>query len=147
MLIEGCYLVRNDSPIRANDEVDRAAHRVVVGKGSAYDLYLTRTLQNAQIERSPTSPTVVDTFLASGADVAAGVKQQLEADARRFGGLRLLDGRFMVIQQAMGMPKRRGADAAAFLANFVEHMKASGFVAAALARHGIQGASVAPAAA
>jgi polar amino acid transport system substrate-binding protein len=147
VLIEGCYLVRNDSPIRANDEVDRAAHRVVVGKGSAYDLYLTRTLQNAQIERSPTSPTVVDTFLASGADVAAGVKQQLEADARRFGGLRLLDGRFMVIQQAMGMPKRRGADAAAFLANFVEHMKASGFVAAALARHGIQGASVAPAAA
>lgn len=146
VLIEGCYLVRDESPIRANGEVDAAANRVVVGKGSAYDLYLSRTLRHAQILRSPTSPTVVDTFMELGAEVAAGVKQQLEADARRFGGLRLLDGRFMVIQQAMGTPKSRGGEAAAFLARFVEHMKASGFVAAALARHRIEGASVAPAA-
>lgn len=146
VLIEGCYLVKQDAPIRANEEVDRAAHRVVVGKGSAYDLYLMRTLQHAQILRSPTSPTVVDTFLDTGAEVAAGVKQQLESDARRCGGLRLLDGRFMVIQQAMGTPKSRGKEAAAFLAQFVEQMKASGFVAAALAQHGIEGASVAPAA-
>ena len=96
VLIEGCYLVKDDSPIRANEQVDQAANRVVVGKGSAYDLYLTRSLQHARIERSPTSPTVVDTFLELGAEVAAGVRQQLEADARRFGGLRLLDGRFMV---------------------------------------------------
>ena len=147
VLIEGCYLVKDGSPIRANGEVDRATHKVVVGKGSAYDLYLTRTLQHAQIVRAPTSPTVVDTFLQTDADVAAGVKQQLEADARRFGGLRLLDGRFMVIQQAMGVPKSRGAEAAAFLAAFVDEMKAGGFVADALARHGIGGASVAPAAA
>lgn len=146
VLIEGCYLVRADSPIVGNDEVDQAVNRVVVGKGSAYDLFLTRTLQQARIVRSPTSPTVVDTFLAEKAEVAAGVKQQLEADARRTGGLRLLDGRFMVIQQAMGVPKSRGAEAAAFLSQFVERMKASGFVAAALERHGIAGASVAPAA-
>jgi polar amino acid transport system substrate-binding protein len=147
VLIEGCYLVKEASTIRTNDDVDMAAHRVVVGKGSAYDLFLSRTLQHAQIVRSPTSPTVVDTFLELGAEVAAGVKQQLEADTQRFGGLRLLDGRFMVIQQAMGTPKSRGAEAAAFLASFVEEMKVSGFVAAALERHGIQGASVAPAAA
>jgi polar amino acid transport system substrate-binding protein len=146
VLIEGCFLVKEESPIRANEEVDESAHRVVVGKGSAYDLFLTRSLKRARILRSPTSPTVVDTFLEAGADVAAGVKQQLEADAQRFRGLRLLDGRFMVIQQAMGTPKSRGQEAAAFLAGFVEQMKASGFVADALARHGIQGASVAPAA-
>jgi polar amino acid transport system substrate-binding protein len=145
LLIEGCYLVRDSSTIRTNDEVDHAGNRVVVGKGSAYDLYLTRTLRHAHIERSPTSPTVIDTFLERGADVAAGVRQQLEADALRHGGLRLLDGRFMVIRQAMGVPKRRGSEAAVFLARFVEHMKASGFVAAALARHGIGGAFVAPA--
>lgn len=144
VLIEGCYLVRDDSPIHDNGEVDREAHSVVVGKGSAYDLYLTRELRHARIVRSPTSPTVVDTFLAERADVAAGVKQQLEADARRIGGLRLLDGRFMVIRQAMGVPKRRGPEAAAFLAAFIESAKASGFVAEALVRHGIQGASVAP---
>lgn len=144
VLIEGCYLVREASPIRANDEVDRAGHRVVVGKGSAYDLHLTRELQHATIVRAPTSPAVVDTFIAEQAEVAAGVKQQLEADARRLGGLRLLDGRFMVIQQAMGLPKARGPAAAAFLAAFVEAMKAGGFVTDALVRHGIQGASVAP---
>jgi len=146
VLIEGCYLVREDSPLRSSDEVDAAANRVVVGKGSAYDLYLTRSLQHAQILRAPTSPTVVDTFLETGAQVAAGVKQQLEADARRLGGLRLLGERFMVIRQAMGTPKSRGPEAAAFLAAFVEEMKASGFVAAALGRHGVKGASVAPAA-
>ena len=145
VLIEGAYLVRNDSPLQDNAEVDRPAHRVVVGKGSAYDLYLSRELKQAQILRSPTSPTVVDTFIAEGAEVAAGVKQQLEADALRVGGVRLLPGRFMVIQQAMGLPKSRGEAAAALLRAYVEDMKASGFVAQALQRHGIQGASVAPA--
>lgn len=145
VLIEGSYLVRHDSRLRANEEVDRAGCKVVVGKGSAYDLFLTRELRQATIVRSPTSPTVVDVFVEQRADVAAGVKQQLEADAARIGGLRLLPGRFMVIQQAIGTPKGRGAAAAAFLAQFVEDMKASGFVSAALSRHGIHGASVAPA--
>jgi len=145
VLIEGAYLVKQDSPLQANEEVDRAGQRVAVGKGSAYDLYLTRELAQAEIVRAPSSPAVVDTFLAQGLEVAAGVRQQLEADARRLGGLRLLPGRFMVIRQAMGLPKGRDAQAAAFLAAFVEDVKASGFVAQALARHGIQGASVAPA--
>jgi len=144
VLIEGCYLVRETSPLQANEEVDNAGRTVVVGKGSAYDLFLTRELKAATIVRAPSSPAVVDFFAEHQADVAAGVKQQLEADARRIGGLRLLPGRFMVIQQAMGLPKGRGGAAAAVLAQFVEAMKASGFVAGALKRHGIEGASVAP---
>lgn len=146
VLIEGSYLVRNASPLQANDEVDRAGTRVVVGKGSAYDLHLTRELKAATIERAPTSPTVVDVFVETQADVAAGVKQQLESDLARYPGHRLLPGRFMVIQQAMGLPRGRSAEALAYLKTFVEDMKASGFVAQALQRHGIEGASVAPAA-
>ncbi|MCJ0764128.1 ABC transporter substrate-binding protein [Variovorax terrae] len=145
VLIEGACLVRMDSPLQDNREVDAAGRRVMVGKGSAYDLYLTRELRAATILRAPSSPAVVDTFLAEGADVAAGVRQQLEADAARLPGLRLLPGRFMVIQQAMGTPAGRGQAAQTALAAFVEDMKASGFVAEALARHGIQGATVAPA--
>ncbi len=145
VLIEGCYLVREDSAISANDEVDTALHRVTVGAGSAYDLYLTRTLKSATIVRATTSPSVIDTFLANGDDVAAGVKQQLESDVKRLQGLRLLPGRFMVIEQAMGVPKSRGSAAQAYVAAFVEAMKASGFVADSLARHGIEGAAVAPA--
>ncbi|HEX7933131.1 MAG TPA: ABC transporter substrate-binding protein [Paraburkholderia sp.] len=146
VLIEGFYLVRDDSPVKTNADVDQTHNRVAVGKGSAYDLFLTRELKAAQIVRAPTSPTVVQTFLEQNLEVAAGVKQQLEADARTTTGLRLLDERFMVIQQAMGTPKSRGEAAAAVLSRFVEEMKASGFVAEALARHGISGASVAPAA-
>lgn len=145
ILIEGAYLVRDDSPLRDNAEVDAPGITVMVGKGSAYDLYLTRELKNATILRAPTSPTVVQEFLAQGADVAAGVRQQLEADAARHRGLRLLPGRFMVIEQAMGMPRSRSAQAAAFLAAFVEDMKRTGFVEEAMQRHGIEGARVAPA--
>jgi polar amino acid transport system substrate-binding protein len=144
LLIEGAYLVRADSPLSVNEEVDRPGTRVVVGQGSAYDLYLSRELKHAEIVRAPSSPDVVPTFLAQGLDVAAGVKQQLEMDAARQPGLRLLPGRFMVIQQAMGIAKPRGAEAAFWLSVFVEEMKASGFVAAALQRHRVEGVSVAP---
>jgi polar amino acid transport system substrate-binding protein len=146
VLIEGAYLVRDDSPLRSNDEVDQPGRTVVVGQGSAYDLYLSREIRHATLVRAPTTPAVVDVFIEERADVAASVKQQLEKDAQRVGGVRLLPGRFMVIRQAMGCPRSRGGEAAAELAKFVEEMKASGFVADALARHGIQGASVAPAA-
>ena len=144
VLIEGCYLVRDDSPIRSNDDVDRPGHRVAVGQGSAYDLYLTRELKHAKIVRAPSTPEVIELFLEQQLEVAAGVRQMLVADAQRFPGLRLLPGRFMVIRQALATPKARGEAAVAALRQFVEQMKASGFVAEALTRHGIKGAAVAP---
>ena len=145
--IEGCYLVRQDSPLKANSEVDKAGTRVTAAKGSAYDLFLTRALKAATLVHSVTSQTVVDTFLQNGSDAAAGVKQQLESDLKRLEGtmpLRLLPGNFMVIQQAMGLPNNRGETATQYLRAFVEDMKRTGFVAASLLRHNIQGAAVAP---
>jgi polar amino acid transport system substrate-binding protein len=146
VLIEGCYVVRETSAMQSNDDVDVIGNRVTVGKGSAYDLYLSRELKHAQIVRAATSPAVIDEFVNQGLEVAAGVKQQLESDMNRFPGLRLLPGRFMVIQQAMGLPKSRGSAAANYLRSYVEQMKASGFVADSLKRHKISGASVAPSA-
>ncbi len=144
VVIEGAYLVKNDSPIKTNADVDRPGNRVVVGNASAYDLFLTRELKAAKLVKAPSSPAVTDMFVAQNIEVAAGVKQQLQADAQRLPGLRLLDGRFMLIQQAMGLPKGRD-NAALYVTAFVEEMKASGFVVQALARHGIEGAAVAPA--
>lgn len=144
VLIEGSYLVREASPLLSNDQVDAAGTRVVVGKGSAYDLYLSRSLTSATIERCPTSPGVVEQFLDTGADAAAGVRQQLMFDAHRYPGLRLLPGRFMIIQQAMGLPRTAGAAALVELRAFVETAKAAGWVLKALNRHGISGATVAP---
>ena len=143
VVIEGAYLVLQGSPIRANAEVDREGVRVVVGRGSAYDLFLSRELKHAKLVRAPTSSAVVDLFVAQKLEIAAGVRQQLEADAKRIPGLRLLDGRFMVINQAMGTPRGREAGAR-YLREFIEEMKASGFVARALERSGVDGVSVAP---
>ena len=139
-------MVKQDSPLHSNDEVDRTGHTIVVGKGSAYDLYLSREIKHAALVRSPTSPEVVSFFLAHRHDVAAGVKPQLEAELPSNPGLRMLPGHFMVINQAMGLPKNRGAQAAAYLHQFVEDMKATGVVAQAMKRHHIEGASLAPAA-
>ena len=144
VVIEGYYLVRDGAAINTNAAVDQAGNRVVVGTGSAYDLFLSRELKNATIVRATSSQTVVSTFLDSGAEVAAGVKQQLQADAQLHDGLHLLDERFMLIQQALGLPKSRGAAAAAFLQDFVTQLKQSGFIFAALQKHGISGAAVAP---
>jgi polar amino acid transport system substrate-binding protein len=144
ILIEGAYLVREDSPCRANADVDRAGTSVVVGQGSAYDLFLTRELKAATFLRVPGAAAVVETLRAGGADVAGGIRQVLVEVAARTPGLRVLPGRFMVIRQAMGLSRSRGPAAEAALRAFVEEMKASGFVADALRRHDVAGAALAP---
>jgi polar amino acid transport system substrate-binding protein len=144
VVIEGAYLVRDNSPIKNNADVDRAGNRIVIGNGSAYDLFLTREIKAATLVKAPTSPAVTDLFIAQNLEVAAGVKQQLQADAQRLPGLRLLDGRFMVINQAVGIPKGRESGLN-YVRDFIEEMKASGFVAEALKRHRIEGAAVAAA--
>ena len=142
LIIEGAFLVPQDSPIRRNEDVDRAGMRVAAAKGSAYDLYLSRALKQARLVHAPTSQQVTETMLAQKLDVAAGVRQQMQADASRLPGLRLLDGRFMEIRQAMALPMGR-PEAAAYLREFVEEMKASGFIAESLKRHGIDGVALA----
>ena len=143
VVIEGAYLVPGSSPIRDNAEVDRPGVRILVSTGSAYDLFLSRTIRQATIVRTTAAKDVVDQFVAQKLEVAAGVRPALAADASRHAGLRLLPGRFMAIHQAMGCP--RGCNAAApYLRAFIEEMKVSGFVAQALARNRVVGAAVAP---
>ncbi len=144
--IEGSYLVRNDSPLTTNDDVDRAGHRVVVVGDSAYDLYLSRALEQAEIVRLPNANRMVEDFAANAThEVLASLRQVLSDAAVRVAGVRLLPGRFMVIHQAMGVARQRGEQTQAFLSAFVEDMKATGFVAESIARHRVQGATVAPA--
>ena len=109
VLIEGCYLVRQDSPIQNNMQVDAAGNRIAVGTGSAYDLFLSREIKHAQLVREANVAGVVEAFLEQGLEVAAGIKQALQSKAQAKPNLRLLDGHFMVIEQAMGVPKKYGA--------------------------------------
>ena len=138
--IEGWYAVHRDSPIQVVDEVDRAGIRIAVGRGSAYDLFLSRELKAAELVRAPNPQAVTPLFIEQGLEVVAGVKQQLELDMQRIPGLRLLPERFMVIRQAMGLAKSRGDEALVSLGEFVEDLKATGFIAQALSRHKIEGA-------
>ena len=144
VIIEGAYMVYSNSPITNNDQVDAKGNRIVVGKGSAYDLFLTREIKHAEIVRAPTSPKVVETFLGGTYEVAAGVRQQLEADSKNLTNVRILPGRFMQIQQAMGIPITRDPECLAVLKAYVEKMKKTGFVDDSMKRHGVDGAIVAP---
>lgn len=143
VLIEGTYLVPEGSPLRRVEDVDADGVRIAAGKNSAYDLHLSRALERARLVHAPSSQAAVDLFLAGETDAAAGVRQPLAAVAARRPGLRVMEGRFMGIEQAMTLPRGRAAGAA-HLRRFIEEMKASGFVAAALARSGQGDAAVAP---
>ena len=127
VVIEGTYLVPSGSTLRSIDEVDQDDIRIAVGRGSAYDLYLTRTLKHAQLIRAPTSASAIEEFRAQGLEVAAGVKQPLLAFASTHPDVRVISGRFMAIQQAMGTPKGR-ENGARYLRQFIEEMNPTGFV-------------------
>ena len=135
VLIEGTYMVSKDSPLNEVADVDKSGVRIAVGLSSAYDLYLTRTLKNATIVRAKTGGgrAMIELFLNDKLEAAAGVRQQLESYAKTDSKMRVMEGRFMEIQQAMGTPKGRTAGAG-YLSTFVEDVKASGFVADALKR-------------
>lgn len=135
--------MHENSPIQSLDEVDQKDNHIVVGHGSAYDLYLSRAIKHAEIIRAPSSQEVVNHFLAHHFEVAAGVRQQLEMDAALVGGVRLLPGHFMEIQQAMGVAKTRGKLAGEYLNQFVRLIKESGEVHQILDDNQVKGAAVA----
>jgi len=140
--IPATYLVPAGSAIRTLDEVDRPGVRIATAARSAYDLYLSRTLKHAQLVRAEGIPASYELFVNEKLDVLSGLLPRLSADVAKLPGARILEGRFTAVQQAIGTPKTRTA-AAAYLLEFVAEIKASGTVAAAIARHGVKGVSVA----
>ncbi len=141
--IEGTYLVPLGSPLRAIADVDRMGVRVGVSANSAYDLFLTRSIHSAQLVRAPSPDAAFELIVTGKVDVIAGVRQHLVANAGKLPGARVLDGRFMAIEQALGIPKGR-EEGANYLREFIEDVKASGVVARAIEKAGVRGVSVAP---
>jgi polar amino acid transport system substrate-binding protein len=144
VIIEGGYMVPASSPFQAIEDVDREGARIAVSRGSAYDLFLSRGyLKRGTLIRAPTPPASVEQFAADHLDAVAGVKAALATYASTHPGYRVLPGRFMVIEQAMALPRGRPL-AARYLRDFIDEMKASGFVAASLEKSGQKEAQVAP---
>jgi polar amino acid transport system substrate-binding protein len=141
--IEATYLVPAGSPLRTIADVDRKGVRIATSAKSAYDLYLTRTLKNAELVRTQGIDASFKLFVDEKLDALSGLKPRLLADAQKLPGSRLLDGRFTAIQQSIGTPKGRDK-AAEYLREFAEDIKATGIVADAIKRFGVGGVSVAP---
>jgi polar amino acid transport system substrate-binding protein len=139
-LIEGVYAVPVGSHLATVADVDSAGVRIGVKRGSAYDLFLTRTLRQASVVRGTDGTT---DFVDGNLDAAAGVREPMTEFVAAHTGYRLIPGRFMEIPQAVGIAKTRRAETARFLHELVEELKASGFIADSLRRSG-QTAAVAP---
>jgi polar amino acid transport system substrate-binding protein len=141
--IEGTYLLPPGSPHASVADVDQTGVRVGVSANSAYDLFLSRNLQHAELVRAPDPNSAFELILAGKVDVVAGVRQHLVAHAQKLPNSRVLDSRFMAIQQAIGIPKGR-TQGAIYLREFIEDAKASGFVAQAIEKAGVRGVSIPP---
>ncbi|WP_426198579.1 transporter substrate-binding domain-containing protein [Pseudomonas sp. DC3200b2] len=135
VIIEGTYLVRQEAPFQHVADLDRPGVRIAVGEGAAYDLFLSRSLQQAGLERADTSAAAVDLFLERALEAAAGVRQPLAEVAAAQPGLRVLPDSFTSIRQAMAVPRGRDA-AAAYVRDFARRKVADGTVAAGLERSG-----------
>ena len=141
--IPSTYLVPAGSSIRSIADVDRPGVRIAVAEKSAYGLFLNRTVKHATLIETKGLDSSYDAFVSQKLDALAGLKPRLLMDVTKLPGARILDGQFTAVQQAIGAPKSRVA-AAGYLRAFVEDVKASGFVAEAIAKSGVAGVSVAP---
>jgi polar amino acid transport system substrate-binding protein len=141
--IEATYLVPTGSSLRAAADVDREGVRVAAPTRANYELFLTRSLQRAKLVSAPNAGAAFDLLVKGQVDALAGLKQGLMGLAAKLPGSRMLDGRFMAVQQSIGVPKGREAGLA-YLRGFVEDAKASGLVGRAIEKTGAHGVSVAP---
>jgi polar amino acid transport system substrate-binding protein len=144
--IDATYLVPAGSKLRAINDVDRKGVRIVVPTASAYDLYLSRSIRQAQLVRIPGTATAHKYFVDENLDALAGLRPTLLEYTAQLPGSRLLDGRFTVVRQAAGTIKGRDTGAQ-YLREFIEDVKASGLVAHSIEKNGAKGLSVAPKAA
>lgn len=143
--IEATYLVPAGSALRNVNEVDRTGIRIVSPAKSAFDLYLSRTIRNAQLVQIAGTAAAREYFVSHKLEALAGLKPGLLEAAPTLPGSRILDGNFTVVRHTVGTPRGRDA-AAAYLCDLVEDVKASGLVAKWIEKSGVKGLSVARAA-
>ena len=141
--IEATYMVPEGSPIQSISDVDRKGVRIAVSARSAYDLWLVNNIRNATLVQVSGLDAAYEKFMSDKLDVLAGLRPGLLKDVEKAPGLKILDGKFTAVQQAVGTAKAN-VEGAAFLVDFVEKAKKSGMVQSFIDRHRVKGLSVAP---
>ena len=135
--IDACYVVRKQSDIQTVQDIDHADNRIVVGLGSAYDLFLSRHIQQAELVRAASTQEVMPVFWAEGYEVAAGLQHAMSEEAKRDPQLQILAPPFMTIAQAIGCHPSHSDEVKAVLQNFLEKQKPN--IAASITRHALGG--------
>ncbi|PZN95609.1 MAG: ABC transporter substrate-binding protein [Hyphomicrobiales bacterium] len=144
--IEATYLVPAGSPLTSIAEVDAPGVRIAVTAKTAYGLWLDRNIRHAELVATATMDETLADFREGGLEALAGLRARLISDIAQLPGARILDGRFMTVQQAIGIARDRDAqtdEAIAWLTRFVETAKTSGLIATLIRKHGVEGLSVA----
>jgi len=141
--IEATYMVPEGSPIKSIADVDRKGVRIAVSARSAYDLWLVNNIKNATLVQVSGLDAAYEKFVSDKLEVLAGLRPGLLKDVEKAPGMKILDGKFTAVQQAVGTAKPN-VEGAAFLADFVEQAKKSGMVQSFIDRHNVKGLSVAP---
>ncbi len=141
--IDATYLVPPNSPFRNAAELDREGVRIVIAARSVYEFHLNRVLKHAKLTNAPSTHAAFELFAKQKLDALVGLRPRLAVDAQMMPGSRIVDGRFMVVEQAICTPKQRD-DGTRYVRNFTEDVKASGWLARSMQRHGVQGVAVAP---
>lgn len=143
--IEATYLVPAGSSLTSIAEVDAPGVRIAVTGKTAYGLWLDRNIDKAELVRTGTMDETLADFCDRKLEALAGLRARLTTDVAQLPGSRILDGRFMAVQQAIGVPRTGdgGEAAIVWLSRFVELAKSSGFVAELIRKHGVHDLSVA----
>lgn len=131
--IDGVFAVPTASPLTEAGDVDRPGVRVALNQGSAYDLFLSRTLRHAEIIHAGDG---IAAFDAQRLEAVAGIRQSLTRHLANRPGVRLLEPPFMQIHQCLAIRRDRTDAALRFLNDTVAALIRSGFVDAALTRAG-----------
>jgi len=141
--IEATYLVPPESSLKSMADVDRKGMRIVVPERSAYELWLTRNIKDAELIRVKGADVAFQQLKEGKADALAGLRPRLVTDHEALSGSRILEGNFTAVQQAAGTPKGRPA-AFKYLKEFIEDIKATGLVAKTIEKNDVRGLTVAP---
>jgi polar amino acid transport system substrate-binding protein len=147
MMMFNTYAVAAASPLRETADADRQGIRIGAVKGQTPQIYLSGALRNARMRVFEATPDQagLEKLLGGGEVDAFALNQQRaeEAATASQGRLRALRGSFFDAEQSV-VVKKGESEKAAFLAAFVEELKASGFIKASLDRAKLVGVGVAP---
>jgi polar amino acid transport system substrate-binding protein len=142
-LLQSTYLVAPGSPIKSIDEVNRSGVRIAGVEGTATSRASARFAPNATAVSVKGPDQAIELMRAGKVDAIALSRETIVALLDVVPGSRALDGGFLNSTTAVAVPRNKPA-ALAFVAAFIEEVKASGLVRRALDDMGLTTSQIPP---